>query len=508
MCSKRILHRLRLVAGRGNKPKQPIQAVLRTAIRGLREVGHSFLGGHLPLSVAFVEKAKEAIRYAEAWINHQTMPRLQDLVKAIHSLKHTGDIEAMLAMLPNQVMDPTMGRNIVNILNKVVRYCDVSRLLVRMSKKHEAVRRLKMVVVKLPPSAWARPKDDVPNLTLASVFSQVSIDSQKLDLAQVLHTLSITQTEANEHFVAQTRKTMREAKIHAEVQLVYYCELFPTRQPPRIIASSKDACYLCNAFISMHGKVHTSRTHGRLYPGWRLPVISNLRHIEETFTAMLEGRIRASMATLLSRRRKTIYPDPNESTLLSLVHSESTIAGAVSEGVRKLKDVTLLSASGSSSLVSASQSMMGREECKTAPLDGANEEINSQETSAIESVHSSTLSQQDLMPPLENRDEIMVQGHTIVARYNTTVHVGGKLELHLQPPECSSPGSSYRTFEYDLEWVAPDNLHFYTAPRAASIVDLEELQQEKTFELDNKDQLLISARGIVVQISHSGKQKT
>jgi hypothetical protein len=192
MCSRRISHHLRLVAGRGSKPKQPIQVILRTAIRGLGEAGDLFLGEHLALSVAFIEKSKEAIRNSEAWINHQTMPRRQDLVKAVHSLKNTGDIEAVFTMLPNQAMDPSMRRNIVNILNKGARYCDASRLLVRMSKKHEVMRRLKIVVIELPRSVWARPKDDVPNQALASVFSLVSLNSQKLSLAHVLHMLNIT----------------------------------------------------------------------------------------------------------------------------------------------------------------------------------------------------------------------------------------------------------------------------------------------------------------------------
>jgi hypothetical protein len=511
MCSKRILHRLRLVAGRRGKPKQPIQAALRTAIRGLKEVGNHFLSKHLPLSVAFVEKAKEAIRYADAWINHQTMPRLYDLVKAIHSLKHTGDIEAMLAILPTQVMDPSMGRNIVNILDKVARYYDASRLLVRMSKKHEVIRRLKIVVVELPQSVWARPNDGVPNRTLASVFSQVSINSQNSSLAQVIRTLDITQTEANELFMAQTRKTMCEAKIHAEVQLVYYCELSPTKQPPRIIASNKDACYLCNAFMEMYGKLHTSRSHGRLYPGWRLPVIPNLRQMEETFTAVLEARIRASMATSLSRRCKTIYPYPNESTLLSLVHSESTIVGGVGEGVEDLEELARLSVSGSSSSFSDSKSSIGREECKTATLEGANQEADSRETSTVEPVSSTTRKRHDLRTYLEDcedRDERMVQGRTTVARYNKTICIGAELELHLQPPERSSPGSNPQTFEYSLEWVAAEKLHSSKAPGAASIIDLEQLKQEKTFELDNKDQLLIGVREIIIQISRSGKNKT
>jgi hypothetical protein len=51
---------------------------------------------------------------------------------------------------------------------------------------------LKIVVIELLRSVWARPKDDVPNQALASVFSLVSLNSQKLSLAHVLHTLNIT----------------------------------------------------------------------------------------------------------------------------------------------------------------------------------------------------------------------------------------------------------------------------------------------------------------------------
>jgi hypothetical protein len=153
------------------------------------------------------------------------------------------------------------------------------------------------------------------------------------------------------------------------------------------------------------------------------------------------------MVTSHSRRRKTIYSYPNESTLLSLIHSESTIVGAVGEQVQELKDVGRLPHSGSSLVFSDSQSKIRLEECKTAPLDEANEETDSQETSIVESVHASTLSQHDLMPHLKNCDERMVQGCTIVAGSNKTVHIEGFLELHLQPPECSSPGVNPQTFE-------------------------------------------------------------
>jgi hypothetical protein len=503
MCSSRILHRLRLLATRGSKPKQPIQAALRTAIYGLRQVGKTVLGEYLPLSIAFVESAKAAIRYAEAWVNHQTMPRLKDLVKAIHSLKHTGDVEAMLAKLPNQNLDPSMRRSIINILNKVARYCDISRLLLRMSKKQELIQRMNLIIAELPQSVWAR-SEDAQNRSLAFVFSQVSIAEQKQGLVQVLRTLKITHAEANDRFMAQTRRTLDEAKIHAEVQLVYYCELNPSRQPPRIIASNKDACYLCNAFISMHGKMHTSRTHGRLYPGWRLPVIPNLGQLERSFNAVLAAQIRASLDTSLSRGCKTMYPEPNESTLLSLVHSETTIVSRVDKMVEELNDIARLSAISSSSPSPNPQSSARQGECTKTLRDGSDKNTHSQSNSAVESLHSSTLGQDILSSRLETCDERMIQGHTIVVQHRTT-HIAGELELHLEPTKLSSSGNNLQTAGYSIQWMAPENVELDGAPGASSIIDLEALQGETTFELDAKGQLLIGARGVVVKIRRVGK---
>jgi hypothetical protein len=37
--------------------------------------------------------------------------------------------------------------------------------------------------------------------------------------------------------------------VHAEIQLLFYHEKHPPKIPPRIICSSKKACFLCNLFI-------------------------------------------------------------------------------------------------------------------------------------------------------------------------------------------------------------------------------------------------------------------
>lgn len=456
MCSRRILFRSRLVAGRELKTKPPVQAVLRTAISSLKQAGRPILGQHLALSLMFVEKAKDAIKYAEAWEKHQTMPRLQDLVNAIHSLRHTGDIEAMLATLPNKTMDPSMRRNTYNMITKIARYHDISRKLLRMSTKQGLLRAINLITVELPRSVWSRSVENSSYHMLASVFSKLNLPSQKQGLVQVLRTLNATGTEANQNFMAQTRRILSEAKIHAEVQLVYYCELNPSQPPPRIIASSKDACYLCNAFISMHGKMHTSRTHGRLYPGWRLPIVPNLVQLGQRFDEVLAAQIRASVATLVSRGRKTVHPDPNESTLLSLVHSDSTMPSAVGDPPDGQSDVVQLADVLSSLPNSASSSSFEQGDSSNAPRDEADDDLTSPKIRAVESVLTSTLSQRDPSLDIQSYDETLVLGRTIMVRNNRTFHTAGSLELHVELPSVfvSSTGDP-QAVEYSLEWITP-----------------------------------------------------
>jgi hypothetical protein len=74
----------------------------------------------------------------------------------------------------------------------------------------------------------------------------------------------------------------------------------------------------------MHGKLHTARTHGRFYPGWRLH-FATLVGLEQRFSELLVSEINAGLRTLLSRSRKTAYPDPNNSKLLTLPLSASIL---------------------------------------------------------------------------------------------------------------------------------------------------------------------------------------
>lgn len=107
-------------------------------------------------------------------------------------------------------------------------------------------------------------------------------------------------------------------KIHAEIQLLFFYEGYPNIRHPRIICSSKSACYLCDLFIKTHGKFHIPRTHGRLYDRWILPERSYNGSALNAFTlAVIERFSMALEAKILQafHGSQTPFRHPNESIL-------------------------------------------------------------------------------------------------------------------------------------------------------------------------------------------------
>ncbi|PHH79217.1 hypothetical protein CDD80_5384 [Ophiocordyceps camponoti-rufipedis] len=77
-------------------------------------------------------------------------------------------------------------------------------------------------------------------------------------------------------------------------------------------------------------------TIGRLYPGWKVPVFPSSNDLERRFAQTLERQIRLSVKTLLSRQKKTVYPQPSESTLWTIQPSATTVNGADEDDERLL----------------------------------------------------------------------------------------------------------------------------------------------------------------------------
>ena len=120
--------------------------------------------------------------------------------------------------------------------------------------------------------------------------------------------------------------SVQDAKVHTEIQLLFFYELHPDRPRPRIICSSKRACYLCNLFFQLHGGFQVPRTHGRLYEKWTIPNWLDTpadRHeslgvISTRLKTILKGRIQRQSEG--KKKKKKHYEHPNESVLLPASH--------------------------------------------------------------------------------------------------------------------------------------------------------------------------------------------
>ena len=123
-------------------------------------------------------------------------------------------------------------------------------------------------------------------------------------------------------------------KVHAEIQLLFFYELNPGRLRPRVIYSSKSACYLCDLFFKLHGQFYIPRTHGRLYYKWTLPdwhiLLPEMRRRDfdvllMQFSDVLKVKVRAAL-----ERGPVRVNHPNESVLAMPAHcSSSNITQAV-----------------------------------------------------------------------------------------------------------------------------------------------------------------------------------
>jgi hypothetical protein len=65
--------------------------------------------------------------------------------------------------------------------------------------------------------------------------------------------------------------------VHAEVQLIVYYETSGSRNWPRVIGASKEACFLCHSFIKAHGHFSVSKAHRQVYSLWTVPDLANYK---------------------------------------------------------------------------------------------------------------------------------------------------------------------------------------------------------------------------------------
>ncbi|KAH6629781.1 hypothetical protein C7974DRAFT_336537, partial [Boeremia exigua] len=520
MCSHRILRRLRLVGKDWGIPTQSLGGFLGEAINSLRQVDPQTLHS-LPVGL-FTERAKEVIRLSELWAIQREPAQLERLVGGIHQLKQAEGLQAVMDSIPNSAMCATSKQNLVNIVSKVSRYREAARFLSRTARRVPVFRRAKVVTVNLPKEGFSKSTGEGHTPQLRSTIARISTVHQEPDFYCLCRVLKTSESKLNEQFAARTAKTLRAAKIHAEVQLVAHYELNASKLPPRVVCSSKNSCFLCNALILMHGKMHTPRYHGRMDSGWKLPSMSNLSELELNLNSALEDQIRDSLKRLLLRPNKTINLEPNGVAILTLPSSTSTLPTKSALLDTLGSNATPLgSALASSTAIPrehllppmdrVSDSLPHTKSALSVPNSKSDATPKTAIQSRVDSPNQSAtnLSSQHTPPPLRHKPKSsnitrLTQGapqtRRVVPTLESEAHVNaaGALRIHV---ECATPApdaAADARLTYGIEWLSAAKARELLEHRAVEIVDVEALRCGEAHAVVHRDEVFVRARGAVV----------
>lgn len=240
-----------------------------------------------------------------------SLERVKDLLAAINRFDIDG-LEEALSYIRN--LDPSTKDYLSAALRKLSRYYEVAVNLTNAARstRYPIFNSVKVASVVC---------NNIDYRTLEAnlkPFDQ-TLSRIKLSPRNNLPIVTTRRAHVRDRYAERISNAQTKWKVHAEVQILLFYELNPTLQRPRIICSSKSACYLCNLFVRIHGQFQTPRTHGRLYDKWTLPCWSPKQsYMAETITPVLEKFNKALEMKILEVLGQQVLRlnHPNESVVV------------------------------------------------------------------------------------------------------------------------------------------------------------------------------------------------
>lgn len=318
MCTNRILGRIgsqRSDAVYFKKGRAFFGSTIQQSIDAVHQ--HAWKKKASPRADKFIKSAAlllERLEDLEGCPQKDVLPRIKRVLRAAHRLDTATDFDKVFSGITSKELNPTTRTGFESRLKKLAMYQQCSLYLFQMAKDSPLFENAAVTCVSLDTQLFARSGTTPDNSCLASCISRCRGATKNLPKTKAIKT---TLNTNDSDFRLTVQKILRESRVHAEVQIVCYYELHPAAKKPRVICSSKDACYLCKLFIQLHGTYHIPRTHGNLYPGWRLLPIPALDDIQARFNISLEAKI----GEFISR----ISNAPNSGVMLSQNANESSV---------------------------------------------------------------------------------------------------------------------------------------------------------------------------------------
>ena len=269
--------------------------------------------------------------------------RLSEIIEDCHRLLKIPRWEAVLRDSLKQVksrMDPSTITAIITLVERLAEYKSIGLRLTNMARGNSIVRRCSVRLVRLTEEAYSKEcigpeaKKQGPQSPRELLVQLAAKFGEDVNFALIMERTRNTEEAMTAHYRDKLQEHIKGSRIHAEVQLMAYLDSTPSLKPPRFLASHKDACYLCNAFIISHGMYTIPRTHGRVYPGWRLPA-TGLRRAQEKFKEELELMIVTRARQIMGGAKNLPLPPESQanSSMGSLMTALTIQVGGPSESL-------------------------------------------------------------------------------------------------------------------------------------------------------------------------------
>ena len=326
MCEVRILERLNLGRKKTRKARNSANAG-KSIIELLEEAVDELRCTDPTKSLdsetqSFVTRARSVIHQANAWKKHSVPAEMKALIREIFILRS----------LPkwNIITEGETARSrMEKMIKRVSRYFEAAIFLCQTAKKFPIARKMTVVAVDLPADMLNQVRPQTNPSDFGTAFSRLG--EGKKSRAFIHPLIETTDQIAEAQFLEYTSAILEPTTVHAEIQILAYCDLYPRGRYPRVVCSSKHACFLCNQFITLHAKMYTPSSHGRLYHRWRLPNFGTV-NMKSGFNAQLEKFGMDSLKTMRQTNKRIKHPDPNESALHSLLLSETSLLNGIVAG--------------------------------------------------------------------------------------------------------------------------------------------------------------------------------
>jgi len=251
---------------------------------------------------------------------------LMEIVTQAYELTSTSNLGAALGT--SSFLNPSLKTFLPEAFGKLGRYYTAASELVSAARSCRV-----FLTVRIEPCQFQVLPKNLKLEAPASIHEVSNRLFQSSDLSresslQLDHRIKSLLSQSEKQFQERIAGMARLGKIHAEIQLLFFYELHPKPVRPRVICSSKSACYLCNLFIHLHGQFFVPRTHGRLYGKWILPDWleglptdhrEKLGVIVTKLNTIIEEKIRNAFV-----ETNKPYLHPNESILVARAHWPST----------------------------------------------------------------------------------------------------------------------------------------------------------------------------------------